>query len=166
MTIFRATGAHDVVLVPSDLFNVSLQGDDIQDFDKRWDQALIKASEILPQDVLEDLYKPSNAKPPMIEDYGQKRHVDQMIRTRNFRARNGRIGTGVSVKSQKKERMSAWTVSATEAIVDNKHSRPLLLQRRRHRLTERKPTDGIGLQARKSQWKERSESVQKLPGRK
>ena len=29
---FRATGAHEAARVLSDLFNVSLQGDDIQDF--------------------------------------------------------------------------------------------------------------------------------------
>ena len=56
-----ATGAHDAALDLSDLFNVSLQGDDIQDFDTRWDQALPLASERYPQ-----------------------RHIDQMIRTRNF----------------------------------------------------------------------------------
>ena len=38
-------------------FNVPLQGDDIQDFDKRWDQAPRKASEILKENVLESLYK-------------------------------------------------------------------------------------------------------------
>ena len=30
-------------------------------------------------------------------------------------------------------------VFATELIVDNEHNRPLLLQRRRHRLTEESP---------------------------
>ena len=37
---FRATAAYDAALVLSDLFTVSLQGDDSQDFDTRWDQAL------------------------------------------------------------------------------------------------------------------------------
>ena len=36
---FRATGAHDTALDLSDLFDVSLQGDDIQDFATRWDQS-------------------------------------------------------------------------------------------------------------------------------
>ena len=44
--LFRATGAHDAALDLSDLFNVSLQGDDTQDFDTRWDQGLLSASEI------------------------------------------------------------------------------------------------------------------------
>ena len=44
---FRATGAaHEAALDPSDLFNVSLQGDDIQEFDTRWDQALLSACEV------------------------------------------------------------------------------------------------------------------------
>ena len=33
---FRATGAHDAALDLSDIYNVSLQGDDIQDFDTGW----------------------------------------------------------------------------------------------------------------------------------
>ena len=36
----RVTGAHGAVLDLTDLFSVSLQGDDIQDFDTRRDQAL------------------------------------------------------------------------------------------------------------------------------
>ena len=41
----------------SDLFNVSLQGDDIQDIDTRWDQALQNASEAPKENVPESLYK-------------------------------------------------------------------------------------------------------------
>ena len=43
---FRATGAHDAAHGLSDLFNVCLHEDDIQDFDTRWDQALLTAGEI------------------------------------------------------------------------------------------------------------------------
>ena len=35
-----------------------------------------------------------------------RRHIDQIIRTRIFRARNGRIETGVSVKSHKRKNVS------------------------------------------------------------
>ena len=49
---FRATGAYDAALDPSDLFNVSSQGDDIQDFDTRWDQAPLSANEIPKENVL------------------------------------------------------------------------------------------------------------------
>ena len=44
---FRATGAYDAVQGLSNLFNKRLQNDDVQDFDTRWDQALLTASEIL-----------------------------------------------------------------------------------------------------------------------
>ena len=40
---FRATGARDAAQGLSDLFNVRLQSDDVQDFDTRWDQALLPA---------------------------------------------------------------------------------------------------------------------------
>ena len=42
----RATGACEAVQDLSDLFNIRLQNDDVQDFDTRWDQALLAASEI------------------------------------------------------------------------------------------------------------------------
>ena len=54
---FRATGAHEAALDLSDLFTVSLQGDDIQDFDTRWDQALLAAHEIPKENVMESIYK-------------------------------------------------------------------------------------------------------------
>ena len=89
---------------------------------------------------------------------------DQMIRTRNFRARNERIATVVRVKRQKGRKSAGkgeWehvisgkqmdsvqeeclAVSATGTIVDNKHYHPLLLHRRRHRLTEEVPSKGPG----------------------
>ena len=54
---FRATGACDAAQDRSDLFNLSLHGSDIQDQDTRWDQALLSASEIPRENVLESLYK-------------------------------------------------------------------------------------------------------------
>ena len=47
----RATGAHEAALALSDIFTVSSQGDDTQDFNARWDQALSAAN------ALESLYK-------------------------------------------------------------------------------------------------------------
>ena len=44
---FQAIGAHDAALHLSDLFNVSLQGDAIQDFVTRWDQALLLQAKYL-----------------------------------------------------------------------------------------------------------------------
>ena len=54
---FRATGAHDAAHDLSDLFNIYLHEDDIQDFDTRCDQALLTASEIPTENVLEGLCK-------------------------------------------------------------------------------------------------------------
>ena len=42
----RTTGACEAVQSLSDLFNIRLHSDDVQDFDTRWDQALLAASEI------------------------------------------------------------------------------------------------------------------------
>ena len=54
---FRAPGAYEAVQGLSKLFSISLQNDDVQDFDVRWDQALLSASD-MPSDVmLEGLYK-------------------------------------------------------------------------------------------------------------
>ena len=44
---FRATGAYEAVQGLSDVFATSLQSDDVQDFDVRWDQALSSADEQL-----------------------------------------------------------------------------------------------------------------------
>ena len=49
----RATGAFEAVQGLSDLFNIRLENDDVQDFDTRWDQALLAASEIPTEMVLE-----------------------------------------------------------------------------------------------------------------
>ena len=46
---FQATGAHEAALDSANIFNVSLQGDDI---DTRWDQAPLSASEVPKQNVL------------------------------------------------------------------------------------------------------------------
>ena len=54
---FRATGAYEAVLGLSDLFNIRLQNDDVQDFDVRWDQALLLSNDIPSDMILEGLYK-------------------------------------------------------------------------------------------------------------
>ena len=54
---FRVTGAHDAVLDYVDLFSVTLHGDDIQEFDTRWDEVLLSMSKIPSDDFLESLYK-------------------------------------------------------------------------------------------------------------
>ena len=54
---FRATGACEAVQGLSDLFRKRLQNDDVQEFDVRWDQAILSASETHTEMVLEGLYK-------------------------------------------------------------------------------------------------------------
>ena len=54
---FRATGAFEAVQGLSDLFNIRLQNDDVQDVDVRCDQALLSASEMPSDVILEGLYK-------------------------------------------------------------------------------------------------------------
>ena len=54
---FRATGAYEAVQALSTLFAVGLQNDDVQDFDVRWDHALLSVSEMPSDMILEGLYK-------------------------------------------------------------------------------------------------------------
>ena len=54
---FRAIGAHDTVLDYADFFPVTLRGDNVQEFDTRWDEVLLSVSKIPSDDILESLYK-------------------------------------------------------------------------------------------------------------
>ena len=54
---FRVTGARDAVLVYAELFSVTLHYDNIQEFDKRWDEVLLSMSKIPSDNILESLYK-------------------------------------------------------------------------------------------------------------
>ena len=54
---FRATETYEAVQELSDLFNIRLQNDDVQDFDVRWDPAPLSASVIPAEMNLEGLYK-------------------------------------------------------------------------------------------------------------
>ena len=121
---FRATEAHEAVQGLSTLFALSLQNDDVQDFDVRWDHALLSVSE-MPLDVmLEGLYKsklqdsvqlqtvlallrPRNCSKTMGKTSylrlktSVKIYIDLMMRTRNFRVRNDVVERGSVTKSQK-----------------------------------------------------------------
>ena len=108
---FRATGAFDASQGLSDLFNICLHDDDSQDCDTRWDQAASTASEVPPENVLDGFYKMkirgSVQLQTVLTMYDQEMDrdrvmpSDQMISTRNFKARNERIDTRISVKSHK-----------------------------------------------------------------
>ena len=54
---FRATGANEAVHGVSDLFTISLQNDDVQDFDVKRDHGLLSVSEMPSDMILERLYK-------------------------------------------------------------------------------------------------------------
>ena len=54
---FRVTGAHDTLLKYADLFSVNLHDDNVQEFDKRWDELLLSLSKIPSDHILESLYK-------------------------------------------------------------------------------------------------------------
>ena len=53
---FRATRAYEPVQGPSDLFKIRLEDDDVQDLDTRWNHALLAASEIPTETVLESVH--------------------------------------------------------------------------------------------------------------
>ena len=118
---FRATGAHEAVQGLSDLFTVSLQNDDIPDFDVRWDHALLSVSEMPFDMILDGLYKSNVQNSVQLQtvlalydqeaarskkpNYQQlktavKLHIDQMMKTRNFRVGNEVVERRSVTKSQ------------------------------------------------------------------
>ena len=66
---FRATRAHETMQGLADLFTMTLQNDDVQDFEVRWDHALLSVSEMPSDPILEGLYKSK------LEDSAQLRTV-------------------------------------------------------------------------------------------
>ena len=125
---FRATGVYEAVQGLSDLLNIRLQNGDAQCFDRRWDHALLAASEIPTEIVLEGLYQSElqdsvqlqtvwalyeqenirNNEPPGYFRLKTtvRRHNDQTMRTRNFRAGNEIVDRGAVTKSQKGRKAS------------------------------------------------------------
>ena len=125
---FRATGAHDAGQGLSHLLIIRLQNDDVQDFDVRWDQALLTASQIPAENVLKGFcklkirdsvqlqtvlasYDEEIVRNQEVPSYSRsktmvRRHIDQMIRTRNFKARDDRIQTGAVTESQQGRKVS------------------------------------------------------------
>ena len=118
---FPVTGAHDTVLDYADLFSVTLHDDNIQEFDRRWDEVLFSMSKTPSGDVLESLYKLRIRESAQLKsvlglydmeihqkistpNYQKlktmsKRRKDQQLRLRNFDARHGKIETRAVVKS-------------------------------------------------------------------
>ena len=116
---FRVTGAHDTLFDYTDFFSVTLYNDNVQEFDTIWDEVLLSVSKIPSDYVVASLCKlmiresdqltqsrigncarwrffkksmPNNQKLKMMA----KRNVDQKLRSRNFDAGHGKLGTGAS----------------------------------------------------------------------
>ena len=137
------------------MFNISLQDDDVQDFGARWDQILLGTNEMPPENILEGLHKnrlqgseqiqtvfamynKDMNRYQMAPSYQQfkkmvRQHIDQTIRTLNFKVRNDRIETGVLVKSQKGENVRLERKVGRLLSVEGERG---FLQERRHRLAE------------------------------
>ena len=81
------------------LFNTHLQNDDVQDFDIRWDQALLVA--MYEQENVRNNEPPSYSR---LKTRIARRQIDQTMTTRNFRARNETVERGTETKSQKGEK--------------------------------------------------------------
>ena len=119
---FRVTGANDSVKNCADLFTFSLQNDDIQEFDSKWDGILLSMTKIPPDDILEGLYKlrtrQSEKLKTVVELYNMeihqkkigpdhhrfktmvKRSVEQDIPNKNFESWNGNFEKNAVVKNQ------------------------------------------------------------------
>ena len=117
---FRVTGANDSVENYADLFTTVLRNNDIQEFDSMWDGILLSLTKIPHDDILEGLYKlrirESEKLKTVLELYDLeihqkilgldrlktmvKRNVEQEIRNKNFRARNGNYEKNAVVKNQ------------------------------------------------------------------
>ena len=120
---FRATGDYEKVQGLADMFTMTLQNDDVQDFDVRWDRAPLTVSEMPSDAIPEGLYKSKLRNSAQLRtvmalydqefarnsgtpNYQQlktavKLHNDQMMRNRNFRVRSDVVERGAVTKSQK-----------------------------------------------------------------
>ena len=120
--------AYEAVQGLSDLFNMRLQADDVQDFDTRWDQSLLASSEIPTEMVLEGLYKSKKQDSVQLNivlalceqenirnneqpNYSRlktsvRHHIGPTLRSRNFRAWNEIVERGTVTKIRKGRKAS------------------------------------------------------------
>ena len=133
----------------SDRFASSLQNDDVQDFDVRLDRTLISVSEMPSDMTLEGLYMSTLRNSAQLQtvlalydqetarnkgkpNYSQlktvvKLHIDQMMRTRNFRVRNDVVERGSVTKSQKgkkayvERKVRVFSVEGTWTMFQRRH---------------------------------------------
>ena len=119
---FRVTGTDDSVENYTDLFTIALGKYDIQEFDSKWDGILLSMTKILPDEILDGLYKlrirESEKLKTVLELYDletqkklepdyhrlktmvKKRSIEQEIRNKNFGSRNGNFEKNAVVKNQ------------------------------------------------------------------
>ena len=124
---FRATGAFGAVQGRSDLVSMTLQNDDVEDFDARWNHALLSVSEMPSDPILEGLYKSKLQNSAQLRtvmalydqevarnngtpNYQQRKtavklHIDQMMRNRNFKAPERCCGKGFSHQESKRKQI-------------------------------------------------------------
>ena len=137
------TGAHDAVRDSSDLFRTTLHGNDVQEFDTRWDEILLSMTRIPLDDNLERWYKlrlrewdqlnvvlalheqeiEQHLSQPSYQMLKTvvKRCKDQKIRARNFEARTkgkafGKKAKTMLPKESKRTQKETHAVSATMRI--------------------------------------------------
>ena len=86
---FRATRVNKTVQGPADLVSMTLQNDDVQDFDVRWDHAPLSVNEMPSDPILEGLYKSK------LQNFAQLRPVmalyDQEVARNNGTPNNQKI---------------------------------------------------------------------------
>ena len=119
----RATSAYETVQGLSTLFAISLQNDDLQDFDVRSGHVLLSVIEMPSDVILEGLYKSKLGNYVRLRTvmalYDQetmrtkepnhqlktavKLHIDHMMRTRNIRVQSDVVERGSLTKSQKRK---------------------------------------------------------------
>ena len=119
---FRVTGAHDSAENYADLFTISPQNEDIQEFDSKWDGILLSLTHIQLDDILEGLFKlrirvfeklKTELELYDLEIHQKKfrpdhhrlktlvkRSIEQDIRNKNLESRNGNYEKNAVVKNQ------------------------------------------------------------------
>ena len=117
------SGVYDGVQGLSDLFSIRLHNNNIQDFDPRWEQAILSTSDPRSDKILEGLHKSklqdSTQLQAILAPYNQetiqsggepdchrlrkyvKLHIDQTLKNKNFKFQNETVERGAVTKCYK-----------------------------------------------------------------
>ena len=122
------------------MFSFRLQNDEVQDLDVRWDQALLSASDMPSDAILEGLCKSklqdfvqlhtvlalydqetARSKEPNYQQLktAAKLHIDQMMRTRNFRVQIDVVEQGISHQESTRKKRVRWKESGRVFSVES-----------------------------------------------